>query len=340
LTKRRLGSVLAIAFTLIGTHIGAGFATGQEIVNFFSRYGVIAPITTILAALGLGAIMLATAFFCTRARVFHFEALMGKLGAAGQVWRYSVLAGCFGSLIVMLAGVGAVCGPTGSTFNRLGVVLGGVVAFYFGRRNIEGLTRINVLLIPFFCLVMLGLGILLGPNLLVVRVPVSGWQVWPGLLGACLYVAYNCGTLLAVVPGLCEAQGLRNTAAGIALATTAIAVLSMLMAIMLVALPVPPGWLPLTFLVEKALPGLSRLISFPLLCAIITTAVADLYTLVDTAQSKGYSGPRSAAVIVLICIAIAQLGFARLVGIIYPLYAWLMLGGLVLLPWRWIARTR
>lgn len=42
---------LQIAFTYIGTIVGAGFATGQEILKFFTRYGHWAVLTILLSTI-------------------------------------------------------------------------------------------------------------------------------------------------------------------------------------------------------------------------------------------------------------------------------------------------
>lgn len=42
-------SVLLVAATYIGTVIGAGFATGKEIVTFFSRFGAIGTLGVMIS---------------------------------------------------------------------------------------------------------------------------------------------------------------------------------------------------------------------------------------------------------------------------------------------------
>src|SRR5690625_351112 len=46
---RSFVQVLQIAFTYIGTIVGAGFATGQEILQFFTRFGGFAVFTIVIA---------------------------------------------------------------------------------------------------------------------------------------------------------------------------------------------------------------------------------------------------------------------------------------------------
>ena len=47
--KTKWGAVLQIAAVYVGTIVGAGFATGQEIVEFFSRFGFIGLIGILMS---------------------------------------------------------------------------------------------------------------------------------------------------------------------------------------------------------------------------------------------------------------------------------------------------
>ncbi|MBC8080240.1 MAG: hypothetical protein H7X86_07830, partial [Gorillibacterium sp.] len=47
---RKIGQILQVAFTYVGTIVGAGFASGQEILQFFTRYGWMAVPTISVAA--------------------------------------------------------------------------------------------------------------------------------------------------------------------------------------------------------------------------------------------------------------------------------------------------
>lgn len=47
--KSSWGFAFTIASMWFGTHVGAGFATGNQVVGYFSKYGGIAPFFPILA---------------------------------------------------------------------------------------------------------------------------------------------------------------------------------------------------------------------------------------------------------------------------------------------------
>src|SRR5690242_12070807 len=46
---RNHAQIVRVAFTYIGTVVGAGFASGQEILQFFTRYGSLATLTIALS---------------------------------------------------------------------------------------------------------------------------------------------------------------------------------------------------------------------------------------------------------------------------------------------------
>ena len=47
--KTNWGAAIQIAAVYVGTVVGAGFATGREIVEFFSRFGFIGLISMIMS---------------------------------------------------------------------------------------------------------------------------------------------------------------------------------------------------------------------------------------------------------------------------------------------------
>jgi len=107
--KRRIPAIKAAA-TYIGVVVGAGFATGQEILQFFTRFG----------AMGIAGILLATALFILfgyiimdlgrelRARS-HLEIIRYTGGRfLGILMDLLISFFLFGSLTAMIAGTGAV----------------------------------------------------------------------------------------------------------------------------------------------------------------------------------------------------------------------------------------
>ena len=108
--KTNWGAAFQIAAVYVGTVVGAGFATGREIVEFFSRFGFIGLIGMLMS--GYILIFLGSKLMVISARInaksyeeFN-EYLFGK--TFGKIINILLLFMLLGVSAVMLAGAGAV----------------------------------------------------------------------------------------------------------------------------------------------------------------------------------------------------------------------------------------
>jgi uncharacterized membrane protein YkvI len=107
-TKKSL-SVFQIAAVYIGTIVGAGFASGQELLQFFGYFGI----------WGIAGLLLATALFAlfgaqlmligNRLQADSYKAVLEALGGRwlGLLLNVVITFFLFGLLVAMVAGVGA-----------------------------------------------------------------------------------------------------------------------------------------------------------------------------------------------------------------------------------------
>ncbi|WP_313778443.1 hypothetical protein [Paenibacillus larvae] len=105
--KRHI-QVLQIAFTYVGTVVGAGFASGQEILQFFTRYGAVATGTILLSTILFIGVGIKLMLLSREVRAKSYEDMIRYLfGAKAGKWvaLFSLLV-LLGVSIVMLAGGG------------------------------------------------------------------------------------------------------------------------------------------------------------------------------------------------------------------------------------------
>lgn len=101
---------LQIAFTYIGTIVGAGFATGQEILRFFTRYGHWALLTILFSAalfiwLGTKMMIIARKISADSYEDFNRHLFGAKAGTIISLFTMIILIGVNS---IMLAGAGAI----------------------------------------------------------------------------------------------------------------------------------------------------------------------------------------------------------------------------------------
>ncbi|WP_019242506.1 MULTISPECIES: YkvI family membrane protein [Bacillus] len=146
----RLSGALQIAAVYIGTVVGAGFATGREIVEFFSQYGFYGLLGILLAGylfivMGTKIMLLAVSIEAKSYQELNQHLFGKKYGLFVNILFFIML---FGVTAVMLSGAGAVFEEQIGLSKMAGVLITIVVALFVLHRGIKGLFMVNMLVVP------------------------------------------------------------------------------------------------------------------------------------------------------------------------------------------------
>lgn len=337
-------STFKVASAYIGTVVGAGFASGQEVLQFFGYFGY----------WGLAGILFATGLF------IYFGYLILKLGAelqadshlpvikyAGGKWIGAIVDSVitfflFGALTVMAAGAGALFSEQlglskflGSGLliaTTLGTVLLGLNGVISAISFVVPVLLISVVAISGY--VVFGIGIPPGASQAAMNGGNPAVPFWP--LAAVVYISYNLVVAVAVLAPMgketADLQTVKKGAlwGGLGLGLGGIAILLA----MLVNMPQAATYeLPMIFVVGQISPFIKTIYAVILYLEIYTTAVGSLYGF-----SVRFTRPGSKRLKILAggasigALAAAQFGFTALVRILFPLVGYagiLMLGGLL-----------
>lgn len=336
---RPVAGTWRVTATYVGTVVGAGFASGQEILRFFGAYGLRGLWGILLAAgllswFGIGIMAMGRE---ARARS-HREVLVPTLGPlaglADGILTALVLAG-FG---VMVAAGGAIA--AGHWHLPYGVGAGamaGLTALTV-LAGLEGVTAANGAVVPLLILAVAGV-----TGLTLLR---EGFPSFPGgapeapapgpagaaphwLLAALLYAGYNLLLALPVLAPLgAEAGDPQALVAGGLLGGAALGLLAAGLHLALAAAPAAAlGEVP-TLTLARTLPAPApALYTLVLWAEVYTTAVACAFGAV---RRLGQGRNRAGAILLAAALALllSRAGFSRLVARLYPAIGY---GGLVLL---------
>lgn len=156
MSRREWFLSLQVAFTYIGTVVGAGFASGQEILKFFTQYAPYSSIGIVIACLFLGLVgsHLFTLGATVKARSY-LDVTKGLLGQTpARILDISMVIMLFGVTVAMIAGVGAlseehlgISFDTGALFT---IALTSLVLFL----GMKGLLLANSFIVPFMMTVI------------------------------------------------------------------------------------------------------------------------------------------------------------------------------------------
>lgn len=334
-----------LAVTYIGTVVGAGFASGQEILQFFSRYGDRAlwglAVTTFLFfwcgafVMSLGRARGASTFKSVSDHLFG-----RKLGRFVHI---SLLVMLFGVTVAMLAGSGALFAEqTGIPF-ALGALLSALLTVVTLIGGLQGLMTANLIIVPLmmtFITGAFGYGLLWRHDVPLHTVLASAHAplVIPGgwLLSAALYVGFNMGLSVTVLIPLGRIPASRATLyLGALLGACGLGAMLFMLHILLASFyPVIAGYeIPIGQLItqlSKTLPGgvwtswTLRLGFVAVLWGeIFSTLLSNVYGL--SCELSGVFG-RSQMVRVCIVLTFAfvfcQVGFAHIVAYTYPVFGY------------------
>lgn len=347
----RKKSIYTLASVYIGTVIGAGFASGQEIFQFFGKYGgkgILGVITiTILFSL-LGVIVLNNIY--TR-RVQNFDefskAYFGKkiLTTINIVLTFLL----FTSYVVMISGSGAVFYENFQIPYIYGIIIMTIATFFVFIFGVKGIANANNIIVPFLICIILWVGfnviykneivfsnfhtgqlenintfmeVITLKSLLIKVTQELNW-----LWSAIIYTAHNTIGSVVVMCSLYpliydrKSATLGGLLGGVILGILATVILLSLIILhtSIIGLEVP------MVTVASNLGGMWKsLYSFVLLLAMFTTAIANGYGCISGINNlTGINKKIISIIICLISMPLATLGFKNLVTIFYPLVGYI-----------------
>ncbi len=343
--KAKPRTVLKFAGAFISYMIGSGFASGQEILQFFTAYGL----------WGLGGCLISLLLFdlcggALMARGYDCGGLESRCGyryycgkLLGAALRILTPVLQFGMFTVMLSGAGAALNQYYGLPRWLGSLLMALLSLLsicFGLKRLIGLLgSLGMFTILFTLSIAIGVLLQAGPGERFVQsaanLPRAAGSWW---FSGILYVSFNT---VNAVPFLTAMGATANTRKEARLgaffgslslmAGAALLHLAMLDNISAVS-NVP---IPVLYLANSLSPIFGVLFSLVLYAEILSTAAPMLWMLSGRCAPKGgLRGRVAAALLCALSLGCCLLPFERLVGIIYPYTGYVGLVLLLCVLWR------
>lgn len=339
--KQKGVSTWQVAGTYIGTIVGAGFATGQEVLQFFTRFG----------AWGLAGLIVTAVLFIVFGYIImdlgmrlharsHREIIRyagGRILGAAIDWIINFF--LFGALTAMIAGTGALFIQQFHLPGILGNILMAMLTALTVLTGIHGVINSISIVVPFLLAAVLGTtaaSLFHTPPDITAATPAAQGSLlitnW--LVSAVLYVSYNTVVSVAVLGPLGAQAGRKRTIrAGALLGGLGLGVSSVMIYLAL------SGYIPDIAALEVPMihiaGGISPTVQFcyaiVLIAEVYTTAVGSLFgfvsRIIDTQEHPG-KGRWAVIGITAAAFIASQVGFTNLVKYLYPLVGY---GGIVLL---------
>ena len=319
--KRGFFEILSIALIYCGTVFGAGFASGQEVVSFFSIHGFYGVLTAVF----VGCLFVFFGYLMCRQVKSHeiksaaadFRFLFSKRVAA----MLSLLCTAFlvVTFCIMIAGCGTLFYEQFSLRPVVGSLISLCICYHIMKRQVGGLARLNGIVTP-----LMFFGVLVLCIVALAQMPETA-QVHKGNIAQAgysgiLYISYNLVSAVAVlVPCAAIATTKRRAAWGGAFGGVLVAIPLILLALTLARnTSVHSEQLPFFSLICALCPALKPLCSAILYCAMLTTAASSGVSVV--AQTPSRVSKTYAIALCLLALIVSFVPFAVLVKTMYTLF--------------------
>lgn len=324
---------IQVAAAYVGTLVGAGFASGQELMQFFVRFGVKGVWGTIVTGLCF-ALLGGITIFMTRHYGFktYKDLLDLKLGPKiSAIIDGLIMIFLFLGFSVMLSGSGALFKEHLGLPSILGIVITEVMVIMALLARDEGVLWFNSIITPLLVIV---LGVIFTVS--IISTPATGqgevFDPFAGsliannwLISSFIYISYNMISGVVVLVALAhdkrECSSLGGVLGGIFLFILAIGTV---IALLRAGSGIYSYQIPILYLAYQVSPLVFYIYGAVLWGAMITTAVADAYGLCRRLQFA-WNIPYFITIVIVIVLVIpfALNDFAQLVSKVYPLFGYL-----------------
>lgn len=317
---RILGSIY------MGTLVGAGFASGREIMNFFTVYGIYGFYGIIFACVLfflIGCFILRTAI---RYQTATFKDIMKPVYGSRLTAVFELISNIYlvSSFFIMLSGCGAVLCEGLQIPYPLTVFCLCILCIFWLKQGVKGLARVNTFLVPLMLILTIAIGFSISlsvEDILVSDVPIIGEGHW--LLSSIIYVSFNMTSGIVVLFSL----GRYTKWEGASFFASLIASFGMLvMGVLIWAITVVNFFdvakkqIPLLCIAKKQGRFYFWSSILVLISAMLTTALSSGYAFVRGIQERFNINYNLGIFILLMGIPLTFYGFSHLIKTVYPIF--------------------
>ena len=318
-------------FVIIGTLIGAGFASGQEIYIFFYKYGVKGIIGITISSLLIGITVYKVLEISRKKETKNYKEFLSilvknerQLNIFNTVINIFILITFF----IMIAGFGAYFEQQLGINSLIGSTILAMICYFIFLKDVTGLIKVNQLIVP----ILIGGLIIVGINVIdFTRIPQISKYVlqnssWKWILDSILYGSYNTILLIPVLIALKNViKGKKESVIVSILTVILVILLSLIIFLMLSKIDVNIENLemPTVYVVSKISSIFKYVYGFIILSSILTTSVSLGTSFLENVAKNKNSYKKYAILICISAVLVSKIGFSNLVNLLYPIFGYI-----------------
>ena len=319
-------NILKVVFVIVGTLIGAGFASGQEMYLFFFSYGIKGLFGILISSLLMGFIIYKTLILVKQHNVKNYKEFLeiffkNKNSKLKDVINIIINTFILITFFIMVAGFGAYFGQEWGINSLVGSILLASVSFMIFMTNIKGVVKTNEILVPILIAFITIIGIInlkdinLG-NLehYLIRTNQSSY-----IISAILYCSYNSILLIPVLITIKEYCKNKQQISIISIITSVVIFLLLIR----VDVDITKLEMPAVYVVSNMFKILKIIYGFIILGSIFTTTISLGSSFLQNTSKNKNSYTQIALIMCITSVLVSKIGFSNLINLLYPTFGYL-----------------
>lgn len=326
-----------VIFVIIGTLIGAGFASGREIYIFFSNYGQKGIFGIILTSILTSVIIYRVLIIEKTYEITNYNKLLEIINwknfRINKILNKIIDLFLLVSFYIMVAGFSSYMKQKFNIPLYLSSSIFTSICYLVFKKNIDGLIKVNEFLVPILILFILYFGVKNIPYIIQTKPEIITFKKHGWIISSVLYASYNSIILVPVLTGLRDY--LKNKKDIIKISVISGFIILCLATLIFLMLLRDTYFLsqidmPLLYITEEYGTAFEVLYGFIIIASIFTSAISTGYSfLKNTSDGKKYN-----KMLIFLCVsavAVSKIGFSNLVETLYPLFGILGILQIILL---------
>ena len=321
-------NVLKIVLVIMGTLIGAGFASGREIYLFFGKFGKLGIIGILISGILTGIIIYIALKIINKKDINNYNDFLEKIDIKNKyinlLIKNIITIFLLISFYIMVAAFSAYINQNYEIPIYISSIIFAVLTYIIFIKNIQGMIKVNEILVPFLLILILYLGVKNIPYLVETKNVLENNINEKGFfLNSILYASYNS---IMLIPVLVTMKKYINSKAQIKKISIISSALIIVLSLCIFGLLLRGKYyiqnveMPLLNITMQFGKIYLYIYSFIIITSIFTTAISAGYSFLENVSKNKKQYKIILIFMSVTSVLVSNIGFSKLVEILYPLF--------------------